>query len=161
MPRCTTALFVAQVYFANHGDCDSNCRMEINLLTAVEHEITTAICPSCFTLQISRRYLHLLFNSPKNRENRGRAPPFVSLRFAAASLVRIPERTVAFLFLLLFPVSRRCRCHPSGVTSVSVSSLSYVPLANALNATGTFWCSLFVTLRRRYEPPPPPPATDS
>lgn len=102
VPRCPTALFIAQGYFTNHGDCGSNCRIEFNPPFR-EAWITTVICLSCFTLQISRRYLHLLFNLPKNR---GR----VTSRFAVLPLSGGPSRfyfSVSFLSSRQMPSARR------------------------------------------------------
>lgn len=95
--------------------------------------ITTAICPSRFALQISHRYLHLLFNSPKNL---GPAS-FISFSVARTSLIL--RAAVAFLFPRLFPAFA-ARCHPRGVTdpTVAVPPVSLPTLGTSPNATGTF-----------------------
>jgi len=84
-------------------------------------------------LQISWRYLHLLFNSPKNEESRPCATLF-SIRFVALLLSESWESS-RFYFSVSF------LSFAADAVREAWPTASPFLLVNSLNATGTFWCS--------------------
>lgn len=108
-----------------------------------------AICPSRFALQISHRYLHLLFNSPKKSQPRG-----PRLIFHSPSFESWESRCRVFI-----SPSLSCLCRQMPSTRRDQPSPSLVSLPTLENLA---WChrhflalsSFGAMLRRAYTNPP-------